>query len=244
MNLTIPASSLALLTLLTGTALDPHPSSPHASTVPALQSATLPLPPNYKTTFENPDILVMRVHYAAHEFVPMHDHSAYPTIYVYLSDSGVVEIRHEGPDGEVVKRPPTHTGAFRIAPGIAERHSVTNLSDTDSDFLRVELKSIPPDDIKKVFRGEVKPLPYGTYTEYEDKALRVERIICPPTGTCNPAEPVRSSLLIAINASSIDKRKFNPGDVFLKPELTQIAKPGPILGTDGQFLRVTLLYSK
>ena len=40
------------------------------------------LPPNYQTTFENSDIIVMHVHYGAHEFVPMHDHSAYPTVYV------------------------------------------------------------------------------------------------------------------------------------------------------------------
>src|SRR5271154_2724890 len=110
------------------------------------QTSPAPLPPNYKTTFQNADVLVMRVHYGAHEFVPMHDHSAYPTLYVYLNDSGEVEIKHEGPDGFTVTRPPTHTGASRISPGMAERHSVTSHSDTASDFLRVELKHIPPTD--------------------------------------------------------------------------------------------------
>jgi hypothetical protein len=42
------------------------------------QTTIATLPDNYKTIFENQDLLVMHVHYGAHEFVPMHDHSAYP----------------------------------------------------------------------------------------------------------------------------------------------------------------------
>jgi hypothetical protein len=118
-----------------------------------------PLPPNYKTIFENSDVLVMRVHYGAHEFVPMHDHPSVSTLYVYLSDSGVVDIMHEGPNGLTVHRPPTHIGAFRIAPGLAERHSVRNVSDTDSDsdFLRVELKRIALPDLPEA--GKHVPAP-------------------------------------------------------------------------------------
>ena len=117
----------------------------------------------------------MRVHYGPHEFVPMHDHSAYPTVYVYLNDSGEVRIDHEPPNAFSVTRPPTHTGAFRIAPGMKERHSITNLSDLPSDFLRVELKSIPPTAIKQVFRGEA-PTPLSRparYIEFQDYAIEV-----------------------------------------------------------------------
>jgi hypothetical protein len=78
------------------------------------QTTSKPLPSNYKTIFENPDMLAMHVHYAPREFVPMHDRSAYPTVYVYLNNSGEVAIVHEAPDDFRVVRPPTHTGAFRI----------------------------------------------------------------------------------------------------------------------------------
>ena len=151
---------------------------------------TAPLPKNYKTTLENSDVLVMRVHYGAREFVPMHDHSAYPTVYVYLNDSGEVEIRHEG-DEPAVKRPPTHAGAFRVAPGVAERHSVTNLGDVPSEFLRVELKKAT---VPTMFRGSppAMPLVAGTRVEFQDAALRVERTVCAEKGVCvSPAAGAR-----------------------------------------------------
>jgi hypothetical protein len=204
------------------------------------------LPPNYKTTFQNPDILVMHVHYGAHEFVPMHDHSAYPTLYVYLNDSGEVDIKHEGPDGATVTRPPTHTGAFRISPGMAERHSVTSRSDTPSDFLRVELKRIPPSDLKQVFRGEAPAqLVPGTRTEFQDDALRVERIVCPAEASCSIPTGGARSLLIAIAPMQVrtaaGRRFLKPGDVVWVAEDEATA---PQLSAGGHCLRVSLLYPR
>jgi hypothetical protein len=206
------------------------------------QPAPLPLPKNYKTTFQNADILVMRVHYGAHEFVPMHDHTAYPTIYVYLNDSGEVELRHEG--GLVLKRPATHLGAFRISPGAAERHSVTSLSDTPSDFLRVELKRIPPDDLKKVFRGEAPAnlAAPGMRVEFEDAALRIERTTCPATAVCSLPPVAARSLIVAINESHVEMHGadhlLKPGDVMWLPS----SPNGPRFSAGAQCLRVVLLY--
>ncbi len=86
------------------------------TTTALAQTATQPLPKNYKTILNNHDLLVMRVHYGPHEIVPMHDHSAYPALYVYLNNSGEVRIDHEPPHAFSVTRPPTHIGAFRLAP--------------------------------------------------------------------------------------------------------------------------------
>jgi hypothetical protein len=188
-------------------ALIPHASISQTSTI-----APQPLPPNYKTIFENHDILVMRVHYGPHEVVPMHDHSAYPTVFVYLNNSGIIRIDHAPPTSFSVERPPTHTGAFRIAPGMIERHSVTNLSDLPSDFLRVELKTIPPHEIKEMFRGEApkEPLHSGTETLYENPALRVERIICAPVEKCALLAEDASSVLVVIPLKSTSEPKQNP----------------------------------
>ncbi|AEU36747.1 hypothetical protein [Granulicella mallensis] len=203
------------------------------------------LPPNYKTTFENSDFIVMRVHYGAHEFVPMHDHSTYPTVYVYLNNSGEVDLKHEGPNGFTAHRPPTHTGAFRISPGMAERHSVTNLGDVPSDFLRVELKSIPPNDLKEVFRGEAPALPAtpGTRTEFHDGALKIERTQCPTTESCTISAAGPRSLLVSIGTvkASIagSERTLTPGDTVWVPA----SKDGSIrLSAGAQFLRVILQY--
>jgi hypothetical protein len=181
------------------------------------------LPPNYKTIFENSDVLVMHVHYGAHEFVPMHDHPSVSTLYVYLSDSGVVDIMHEGPNGVTVHRPPTHIGAFRIAPGIAERHSVRNVSDADSDFLRVELKRIALPDLPEA--GKHVPAPTtptpGVHIDYQDASIRIDRIICPADKPCAPTDSSLRALLIPITTETISSgprsRNLQPGQVVWFP---------------------------
>ena len=207
------------------------------------QTTPQPLPANYKTILENPDLLVMRVHYGPHEFVPLHDHSAYPTVYVYLNDSGVIQIDHAPPDTLSVKRPPTHTGAFRIGPSMPERHSITNLSDIPSDFLRVELKTIPLSDLTQAVRGATPASPQpGTHTEFEDTALRIDRILCPPTTPCEATPTAARSLLVAITPLEIQtpegNRRLQPGDVLWLPA----ASTPPRLTPSAQALRITLLY--
>ena len=91
--------------------------------------AQSPLPNNYKTILNNHDLLVMRVHYGPHEVVPMHDHSAYPTVFVYLNDSGIIaleDVKIKLPDALRI-RVPLHIpdaqlltkleALFRSAPG-------------------------------------------------------------------------------------------------------------------------------
>lgn len=154
------------------------------------------LPPNYKTVIDNPTFLVQRVHYGAHEFIPMHDHYPVVTVLVYLNDSGVVEIAHQ--DGEIIKRPPTHTGAFRIGPAAFERHSIHNLGDVPSDFFRVELKTLPLDWLKQQVRGPAPtpPLQPGLTTEYKDARIRIDRIVCAANVKCTvPADPAPSILI-------------------------------------------------
>jgi len=206
--------------------------------------AQSPLPKNYKTILQNRDLLVMRVHYGPHELVPMHDHSAYPTVFVYLNDSGELRIDHAPPASFSVTRPPTHTGAFRISPGMIERHSITNLGDEPSDFLRVELKTIPPTDIKDVTRGAVpSPLLPGTHIEFDDPALHIDRIVCPFAMPCEAAPTQTRSLLIAITDLKMEtpqeKHSLKPGEVAWLPANPR--KPLQ-LSPGAQALRISLLY--
>jgi hypothetical protein len=197
------------------------------------------LPSNYKTVLENPDVLVQRVHYGAHEFVPMHDHYAVTTVLVYLNDSGVVEIAHDGPGAEVIKRPPTHTGAFRIGPAAFERHSVRNLGDVPSDFFRVELKKYPPDALKEQVRGPAPtpPLHDGVAAEYKDAHLRIDRITCKAAIPCSVDADPAPSVLITIPA---------PEDLAKDPQLARWVPAGSriVITTSqdhAQYLRILLL---
>lgn len=177
----------------------------------AAQDPTITLPNNYRKVLDNPDVVVLRVHYGPHEQVPVHDHSDHPTIYVYLDDSGPVRFVHE-PENVILTRPPTHTGSYRVSPGRKERHSLVNLSDKPSDYLRVELKRLPFGTLKQEFRGSApEQLVQGTKVEFEDPALRIERVICDAGGSCLLPEESAPSVLVAFSPSElIEGRRRQP----------------------------------
>ncbi|MEO6923101.1 MAG: hypothetical protein ABI142_04695 [Bryocella sp.] len=170
-----------------------------------------PLPSNYKTILDNPDVLVMHVHYGAHETVPMHDHPAVATMYVYLNDSGPVDIIHE--NSAIAHRPPTHTGAFRIAPGIAERHSVVSHSDTDSDFLRVEFKNVTFPKLPEAGKHFAATTTPGITTEFQNDAITISRVICSTSKPCELPSPTQRALLIPINVTAISRSGVEGPDV-------------------------------
>jgi len=171
------------------------------------QDPTVAFPNNYRKVLENADVLVLRVHYGPHESVGVHDHSDHPTVYVYLNDSGPVRFVHE-PENVILTRPPTHTGAYRVSPGRRERHSIVNLSDKPSEYLRVELKKIPLGTLKHEFRGSApETLVQGTKVEFEDPVLRIERVVCDAGAACGlPAEDA-PSVLVAFSPSALVEGK-------------------------------------
>ncbi len=59
------------------------------------QDPTEAFPRTYQVLLENDAVSVIRVHYGLHEKVGVHDHSAYPTVYVYLSDPPPLRFTHD-----------------------------------------------------------------------------------------------------------------------------------------------------
>jgi hypothetical protein len=167
------------------------------------QDPTVAFPNNYRKVLENADVVVLRVHYGPHETVGVHDHSDHPTVYVYLNDAGPVRFVHE-PENVILTRPPTHTGAYRVSPGRRERHSIVNLTDKPSDYLRVELKKVPLGTLKREFRGSAPgALAQGTKLEFEDPALRIERVVCDAGATCALAAESSPSVLVAFSPAEL-----------------------------------------
>jgi hypothetical protein len=176
------------------------------------------LPPNYTTILTNDTFKVIRVHYGPHEKVPVHDHPAIPTVFVYLNNSGPVNIIHDEPKPDTVTRPPTHLGAFRIGPGIIERHAIENLSDLPSDFLRVELPHL--DDKIVEFRG---PAPTTLThnidaTEFSSPHLTVRRVVCVDTTPCAIPPTSAPAVLVAFSNTSLTQNghttTIEPGTVI------------------------------
>jgi hypothetical protein len=162
-----------------------------------------PLPPNYTTILTNDTFKVIRVHYGPHEKVPVHDHPAIPTVFVYLNNSGPINIIHDEPEPLTITRPPTHLGAFRVGPGLIERHSIDNLSDLPSDFLRVELPHL--EDKITEFRG---PAPTNLTTnidatEFSSPHLSILRVLCVDHAPCTVPPQSSPSVLVAFSDTSL-----------------------------------------
>ena len=164
------------------------------------QDPATAFPQNYRVLIDNPDVLVLHAHYGPHESLGVHDHSGRPTVYVYLNDSGPVRFVHQ-PEGLMLDRPPTHTGGFRVSPGQPERHTLTNLSDRPSDYLRVELKQVPLGTIKQEFRkiAPQSPLVPGTTVEFTNAQLTIERIVCEAPAPCALPASRTPSVVVAFS---------------------------------------------
>ncbi len=161
-------------------------------------------PANYKLIFDNAEIAVVRVHYGPHERLGVHNHSNYPTVYVYLNDSGEVRFSHDETPPFVMTRPAVQAGSFRVSPGRVERHTVENLSDQPSEYLRIELKRLP-------LRGTLHPQRVGAPTtltpgdteEFQSSELTIHRIICQAGVTCAEGVSQNPILLVALAPSTI-----------------------------------------
>jgi len=190
----------------------------------AAQDPIKAYPQNYKLVLENSAVAVIRVHYGAHEKVGVHDHSNYPTIYIYLSDSGPVRFAHFEEKAFTTVRPPAHVGAFRVAPARPERHTVENLGDIPSDFLRVELKQAKL-RLKSPFRGGAPAtLASGLdAVEFQDGPVTIERVVCIAGMACSLTKEDSASLLVAITPLLLDtalqgEEKIEAGRVlWMKP---------------------------
>jgi len=170
------------------------------------QDPLVTLPNNYRTIFENGAVTVIRAHYGAHEKIPVHDHTSFSTVFVYLSDSGQVRIDHAEDNEKPVSviRPPTVKGAYRVAAGIAERHSIENLGDTSSDFLRVELKQVAL-GLKEPFRGKAPESVAKNMdaVEFAERDLEIERIVCLGAAACMVKGTAAPSLIVAFTPLSL-----------------------------------------
>ncbi|MBL8186357.1 MAG: tetratricopeptide repeat protein [Acidobacteria bacterium] len=162
------------------------------------QDPTKVAPEAYKTEFENEYVCVQRVHYAPRVKLPEHDHALYGTAYVYLNDAGPVVFRHVGLAYGAVTRPAVKAGSFRLYKAVKETHAVENMSDSASDFLRVEFKTEPAKDQNtlrgKYFREDVPADENFQKVQFENEQVRITRLVCAAGKSClevaNAAEPI------------------------------------------------------
>lgn len=165
----------------------------------AAQDGATALTQNYRTLLDNEQMQVVRVHYDPQEELPVHDHSHYPTVYVYLSNSGPVRFIHDEARAFTLTRRPVRAGSFRVSPGRIEKHTVANLGPRASDFLRVECKQIALGQIRSEFRySENADLTKtSAMTDYSSPEMVIRRYVVVPGGRESVRAEAQPELLIA-----------------------------------------------
>ncbi len=184
------------------------------------QDPTKAAPDSYKLQFENEWLRVLRVHYAAGQKVPVHDHSKGPAMYVYLNDSGPIRFTHSDWDHPLLVRPTVKAKSFRLSPTRFdnETHAVENPNETASDFLRIELTTEAPKRASLV--GRFPPDRFersaGIRRQvFDNSQVRVTRLAPAErqvlTVTAERDQPV---LVIAVEGGRADKTVVKAGDTF------------------------------
>ena len=176
----------------------------------AAQDGAVSLQHNYQTLLDNEQMQVVHVHYGPHEELPVHDHSHYPTVYVYLSNSGPVRFIHDGESPFTLMRRPVQKGWFRVSPGRIERHQVANLGSGASDFLRVECKQIALGKIADEFRYTRTPdlTKSRVTTDYASPEMVIRRYIVVPGGVERIAAQPQGELLIAFTPAIVREHGY------------------------------------
>jgi hypothetical protein len=173
------------------------------------------LPGSYRLDFENEWVRVVHVRYEAHAKLPAHDHPKLPTAFVYLNDSGPVLFKHIGLSYGVIGRPATVAGAVRLARAVQEVHEVENPGDSPSEFLRVELKRMPPETpLRGRFYPESHPSGENvSKLQFENDYLRMTRRACAPETACDlSAGATEPALLIALKTEPGRSQWLGPGE--------------------------------
>ncbi len=166
------------------------------------EDALVAAPQAYRLQSENEWVRVVRVRYAPHERIPAHDHNPTAAAYVYLNDGGPVVFNHLDKEYGAVTRAATVAGSFRIYFGIQELHEVVNTSPLPSEFLRVEFKTEPKNEMSLKGRFFREPNSEGDNVEkvhFDNEQVRIRRLIGVAGKTVTIATKVgEPALLVAL----------------------------------------------
>jgi hypothetical protein len=172
------------------------------SPAPRAQSAALPA--NYSVELDNAYLRITRASFKPHETVSVHLHPTFPTVYVYLTDSGPMRFVHITPSYTVMRAPVRAGGVRYNRNWHNETHVIEYLGDVPTEFLRVEMKTVPDRE-----HGDERMAPGDTNT-IEDAQVRISRHECRAGAEC----PLPSSRGLVISVAS---RDF----LWVDPEVTE-----------------------
>ncbi len=159
----------------------------------ALAQTPADLPANYSVELDNRYVRVTRASFAPREKVAVHLHPTYPTVYVYLTGGGAMRFEHyeDSKPTYTVERRPVVAGGIRYNRNWHdETHEIEYLGDTPTEYLRVELKTVPDDPHPDARMAADEPGPI------EDAQVFVRRYLCRAGAEC--ALPSRPAVVVTL----------------------------------------------
>ena len=169
------------------------------------QEGSTALPANYRIQFENAWVKVTSVRYEPKQQLPGHAHTPNASAYVYLNDGPPVIFRHAG--GKPATRAATKAGAFRVYKGLEEVHEVENTGAEASEFLRVELKTVPLESATFFGKFERPATASGDpVIHFNHPQLRVSRLWIQPNQELQVTATSDPVLVVALKDGAALKR--------------------------------------
>jgi hypothetical protein len=163
-----------------------------AAFVARAQNPYSTLPRNYTLELENESVRISRVKYFPGDRLAVHSHPSIPTVYVYLTDGGSIRFIHKTPQF-TLERPAVKAGGVRFNRNAGvETHEVEYLGDTATEYLRIELKTVPglPHRDARLHNDDDFP--------WEDPQVRISRF------HGQPPKLMRPTVLVNIGDRSFD----------------------------------------
>ncbi len=171
----------------------------------AAQNPYTVAPNNYRLEFENESVRVSRASFAPGDKLPIHQHPAAPTVFVYLTDGGPIRFTHITP-AFTAERAPVQRGGIRFHTGAEETHEVEYLGDQPSEFLRIELKTERPDQASQHVR-----IAANDHKPFENRQLRISRAHCAGRESCGGSQYAS----VVVNLSDRSVAWFGAGGNFI-----------------------------
>jgi hypothetical protein len=107
----------------------------------AQRDGLVAFPNVYKVQFENAWVRLVRVRLPAGSDLAEHTHPPGVMLHVYFNDADPITFEHDGSPGSIT-RPSVAARSYRVGRATPETHAVINRGRGESDFMRVELKTI------------------------------------------------------------------------------------------------------
>jgi len=194
----------------------------------AAQNPYVVAPSHYHLIFENAWARATRVTYGPHEHAPVHDHPPTPTVYIYVTDGGIMRFHHitgEHVAGFTIDRPAVKAGAIRFAHGAPETHSVEYLGDRPTEYIRIELRTEPLERPTRDVRlppVSLDAAKSAVETQFENAQVRILRVMCAAGQAC-PASPQPDDPAIEVTMAGPLR-----GHVQWKPQWSPPPGEGPL----------------